>query len=414
VLRSVHRIAGRTRATMLVAALLSGATLPAVGLGEDSAAALPNPNCITVIGLTTCTFHYTGTALSWPVPAGITQLTVVADGASGASAVSTFFTGGGTGGKGGEYRATLTRIPSGTTLSVFPGGMGTGITGGRNVGPGSGGRSSTDTVINSDSGGGGGGATTIALSPFSVGNVLVAAGGGGGAGAENQTPDDPANGGNGGGSGHVNGVAGFPATASGRGFGGTPTTGGGNGGNSGCTDPAFDGAQLNGGNSNSVACTFVGGGGGSGYFGGGGSSISAGAGGGSAFPATLTTVHGIHIFPDTTDHAANSGNGRVMISYRRVPTHITPDIFFNFRQTFTVAGTLDSLGRPVAGRSLSFSTGFTRLCTAITNSHGVASCVLSYAKSIAIRQNAGHFTVFFPGTAGYLPSIASGQAIISP
>lgn len=411
--RSVHRILGRTRTTALTAALLSGAALPAAGLWAGSATALPNPNCVTVAGLTTCTFSYTGTALSWPVPAGISHVTVVADGASGASAVSTFFTGGGAGGQGGEYRATLTGIPSGTTLSVFPGGTGNGIAGGANAGPGSGGRSSTDTVINSNSGGGGGGATTIALSPFSVGSVLVAAGGGGGAGAENQTLG-PANGGSGGGSGHVNGMAGFPAAASGRGIGGTPTAGGANGGNSGCTDSAVNGAQLKGGNSNSVACAFVGGGGGSGYFGGGGSSIGAGAGGGSAFPATRATVGGIHIFPDATDHATHSGNGRVMISYRRVPTHITPDAFFNFQQTFTVAGTLHSLGRPVTGRPLSFSTGRTHLCTAITNNHGVASCVLSYAKSIAIRQNSGRYTVGFAGTPGYLPSIAFGQAIIFP
>ena len=101
-----------------------------------------------------------------------------------------------------------------------------------------------------------------------------------------------------------------------------------------------------------------------------------------------------------------------MISYRRVPTHITPDIFVNFEQTFTVTGTLDSLGRPAAGLPLNFSTGRTHLCTAITNSHGVASCVLSYAKSVAIRHNAGRYTVSFSGTPGYRPSIAFGQAII--
>jgi hypothetical protein len=399
---------------VLGAALLSGAALPAAGLWAGSASALPNPNCVTVAGLSTCTFSYTGGAIGWPVPAGITRVTVVADGASGASAVSTFFSGGGTGGKGGEYRATLTGIPSGTTLSVFPGGMGTGITGGVNAGPGHGGNSSTDTVVHHDSGGGGGGATTVAISPFTVGHVLVAAGGGGGAGAENTSASDPANGGNGGGSGHVNGVGGFPAAASGRGLGGTTTAGGGGGGNSGCTDPAVNGAQLDGGNSNRVDCTFVGGGGGSGYFGGGGSSIGAGAGGGSGFPATPAIVAGIHIFPDVTDHATHSGNGRVTISYRRIPTHITPDIFFNFQQTFTVVGALDSFFGPVAGQPLSFSTGFTHLCTAITNNHGVASCVLSYAKSVAIRQNSGRYTISFAGSPGYLPSIAFGQAIIFP
>ena len=242
----------------------------------------------------------------------------------------------------------------------------------------------------------------------------MAAGGGGGAGAENTSAGSPADGGTGGGSGHVNGVNGLPATAIGRGLRGTPTAGGDNGGNSGCTDSAVNGSQLNGGNSDSVDCTFVGGGGGSGYFGGGGSSIGAGAGGGSAFPATAATVDGIHILPDVTDHATRSGNGRLTISYRRRPTHITPDIFFNYRQTFTVVGTLDSIFRPVAGQPLSFSTGFTHLCTAVTNNHGVASCVLSYAKSVAIRQNSGRYRVRFAGSPGYMPSIAFGQAIIFP
>ena len=131
--KSVHRIFGRTRATVLGAALLSGAALPAAGLWAGSASALPNPNCVTTGITVTCTFSYTGSAISWPVPAGITHVTVTADGASGASATSSFINGGGFGGRGGEYRATLTGIAGGTTLSVFPGGAGSGVTGGTNA-----------------------------------------------------------------------------------------------------------------------------------------------------------------------------------------------------------------------------------------------------------------------------------------
>src|ERR1019366_6073706 len=115
--------------------------------------------------VTTCTFAYTGGSTNFQVPVGITALNVVADGGAGANAVSSYP--GGTRGHGGEYKATLTGVTPGSVLSIFPGGNG-----------------STDPNGTS---GGGGGASTIALSPFSVGNVLVAAGGGGGAGAENLT-----------------------------------------------------------------------------------------------------------------------------------------------------------------------------------------------------------------------------------
>ena len=408
--KSVHRIFGRTRATVLGAALLSGAALPAAGLWAGSASALPNPNCVTTGITVTCTFSYTGSAISWPVPAGITHVTVTADGASGASATSSFINGGGFGGRGGEYRATLTGIAGGTTLSVFPGGAGSGVTGGTNA-AGHGGNGHTDPFGNS---GGGGGASTIAVSPFTVGHLLAVAGGGGGAGAENQSAIVHSDGGTGGGSSGVNGSDGHPVAASGRGHGGTTVAGGANGGNSGCTVSATDGSQLAGGASNSGVCAFAGGGGGSGYFGGGGSSVGAGAGGGSAFPAGLATVAGIHVFPDTTDHATHLGNGVVTISYRKVPTHLTAYIAFNIFQTFTVSGRLDSPAGPVAHQPLIFTTGHTFLCVTFTNSHGIGSCVLSYAKSVAIRQNAGRFTVTFPGSAGYLGSIALGQGIIHP
>ena len=52
---------------------------------------------------------------------------------------------------------------------------------------------------------------------------------------------------------------------------------------------------------------------------------------------------------------------------------------------------------------------------ATTNRHGVASCVLSYAASVAIRQNSGRYTVSFRGDKGdYLPSSADGLATIHP
>jgi hypothetical protein len=98
------------------------------------------------------------------------------------------------------------------------------------------------------------------------------------------------------------------------------------------------------------------------------------------------------------------------------PTYIRPSIYFNILQTFTVTGTLYSFRGPVPGEQLFFSTGRIPLCKpATTNKHGVARCVLSYAASVAIRQNSGRYTVSFRGDKDdYLPSSATGQAIIHP
>ncbi len=412
---SVHRIFGRTRATMLGVALLSGAALPAAGLWAGSASALPNPNCVTTGITVTCTFSYTGAATTWPVPAGITHLTLVAAGGSGANAKSTWTYGGGTGGRGGEYRAALTGIPVGTVLSIFPGGAGNGTTGGKDA-AGGGGNGTTDLtpLLNVDKSGGGGGATSVSITSYSLSHLLVMAGGGGGAGAENQSAILLSNGGSGGGSGGVNGADGIPSTPGTYGRGGVSSPGGLNGGFLGCTTSAVSGSQVAGGNSNSGICVFAGGGGGSGYWGGGGSASGAGAGGGSAFPAGVNTVSGITVTPDTTEHATHTGNGTVTITYQKVPTHIRPNIFFNYHQTFTVTGTLDSFGGPVAHQPVIVSTGYQYLDTCFTDSHGVAECVLTYAESVAIRQNAGRYTVSFPGSSGYLPSSANGQAIIHP
>ena len=280
-------------------------------------------------------------------------------------------------GKGGDYAATLTRIPAGTTLSVFPGGAGSGRAGGRDAG-GGGGSGADDSDGNS---GGGGGATTIAVSPYSVGNLLVVAGGGGGGGAEN-----------------ISGKA----------------DGGAGGGFIGCTGRATSGTQLKGGNSNGGVCVLgAGGGGGSGYFGGGGAARGAGGGGGSAFPRSLSSIHGIFVEPDIFYRQPHTGPGDVTISYRqRFPTHLTPDLVFNFQQTVTVYGTLDSDGTPVPAQMLTFSTGGMTLCTATTDARGIASCVLTYAQAIQIGEDSGRYTITFAGTRQYDPSTVTGQSDI--
>lgn len=98
----------------------------------------------------------------------------------------------------------------------------------------------------------------------------------------------------------------------------------------------------------------------------------------------------------------------------RAPTNLTAHISFNIGQTFTVSAVLSSFSHPVPFQPVLFRTGPITLCLTLTNIHGVASCNLSYAKSVAIRQNAGRFTATYFGNGNYRPSIAFGQGIIRP
>ncbi|MGB6952527.1 MAG: hypothetical protein WBE15_11330, partial [Candidatus Cybelea sp.] len=76
------------------------------------------PNAMPVAhALTKQRFPFTGYEQSFTVPTGVTQLTVVASGASGPSSKYS------TGGRGGKIRATIPVTP-GETLAVFVGGEG--------------------------------------------------------------------------------------------------------------------------------------------------------------------------------------------------------------------------------------------------------------------------------------------------
>lgn len=131
----------------------------------------------------------------------------------------------------------------------------------------------------------------------------------------------------------------------------------------------------------------------------------------STLPAGLDSIRATYS-GDT--HWAGSFSSSLTQVVLKAPTHLTADITFNFLQTFTVHGTLDSFGHPVAFQLLRFSVGPFTLCHALTNFHGTASCVLSYAQSLLIRQNAGRFLVTYGGSGNYLPSFAFGQGIILP
>jgi hypothetical protein len=407
---SGRRHAARNRLAVLGVAVATGAGLPAIGLMAGPANALPNPNC-TGFPTVTCTFA-AGSAATWAVPLGVTRAMVTADGASGANSVSSFVIGGGAGGAGGEYNATLTNIPAGTSLSIYPGNAASGDTGGDNADGGTGGNSSADTQ--SDTGGGGGGATTVAVSPFSVGNLLVVAGGGGGGGAENQAANTPANGGIGGGSSTPNGTNGGTGTGSDtNGLGGT-TSGAGNGApaGNGCPNGPDNGGRLLGGDGSSGSgCPWAGGGGGSGYNGGGGGGTGGGGGGGSAYPASATTVDGIHVTP-RADSSTNTGNGSVTITYS-ITAHRTHLRVWSGKSGHVVtlyAQLTGDHGYPIGGAPITFRVFNVTLCSNVaTNAGGVASCSLTSRQLLLLQISGGDFSASFAGATGVPAAHATGE-----
>jgi hypothetical protein len=405
-IRARGRVLVRPRLAFLVVAAAAGAALPAAGIAAGPAGATPNPSC-TGFPAVVCVFSATGSAITWPIPAGVTSLTVTAAGGQGANASSTFVTGGGSGGLGGIYQATLTGIPSGTSLSVFPGSAGNGASGGVNA-SGNGGNSSTDT--HSNTGGGGGGATTVAISPFSVASILVAAGGGGGGSAENQASNTPGNGGVGGGSGTPSGTDGDLGSP--RGHGGTTTAGGAGGANA-CATAPHDGTQLNGGNGQTGSgCGYAGGGGGSGYFGGGGGGTGGGGGGGSAFPAATTTVSGITVTP-IADSSHNSGDGSVTIAYTATVERTRLRVWGEHTgDTITLHAHLTGDGQALQSQPVKFGRLFATLCSSVlTNSSGYATCPLSESQTDLVQFWFGYINARYAGIQGLVPP-AFAQAFV--
>jgi hypothetical protein len=416
-----HRYRGlvRSRLALLAAATAAGASLPVLGLAAVPAMAFATPSC-TGFPTVTCTFIADAVdgGYRWPVPAGVTTVSVVADGASGADGTGDgLATGHGDGGKGGEFRATLSSIPAGTSLDIYPGETANEFAGGFNADGGSGGNGSADiTPVTGppfDTSGGGGGATTVAVSPFSVGSVLVAAGGGGGGSAENEDTADPGNGGNGGGSSSTSGTDAGPS-GSPRGLGATsvaPGNGGANGGN-GCIDGPDTGGPLSGGiGQQGVSCKYAGGGGGSGYFGGGGGGTGGGGGGGSAFPATAVTIDSVHVAPQS-DTSLNSGNGSVSITYT-VVVHRTRLRVWGHRSghNLTLFAQLTGDGHPLPGASIRFGTINRTLCSGeITNSSGIATCALTSRQRALVAFWFGYIDASYAGTAGVPAAFAQGYA----
>ncbi|HMP26317.1 MAG TPA: hypothetical protein PKC76_19470, partial [Saprospiraceae bacterium] len=232
-------------------------------------------------------FAFTGNVQNFVVPAGVTSITITANGADGGRGVNVF-----RGGGGGAVTATFSVSP-GDNLRIIVGERG-----------GSG----------EDGGGGGGGTAVINCgnpANCATGTILVVAGGGGGAssnvsGGNASTTAGSGNGGTasanaGGGGGGINGNG---QNSTGGGFGGgqavrTAISSGGNG-------AGFGGAGGRG---------FGGGGGAGGGIGGGGGGYSGGnsGGGGTNFVAMGAT--NVSNNPGVINFNADPANGQARIAY---------------------------------------------------------------------------------------------------
>ncbi|MDE2098569.1 MAG: hypothetical protein KGL39_15045 [Patescibacteria group bacterium] len=231
---------------------------------------------------------YTGATSSWTVPAGVTSLTINAEGAVGGAGNTT------TGGSGGSATGTITVTP-GTTYYYCVGGSG-GVGGSAGYCGGGGGTSSN--------GSGGGMSWFGTQSSFSTSTVIIVGGGGGGGGGPTT--------GNGGGGGGTTGVTGTNGSDTTGGGGGTQSAGGAAGTGSSSPSPTA-GSVGQGGNGGGSSGGRYGGGGGGGYFGGGGGGGSsggfgAGGGGGSSYVSPSMTA-------TSTTSSTNNSTGTIKITY---------------------------------------------------------------------------------------------------
>jgi hypothetical protein len=273
-------------------------------------------------------FDYTGKPQSFTVPAGVTEITVVAQGAGCPSYGSRGTRPSWVGSNGGLLKATIPVTP-GETLGIYVGGAGVaGTNGGGGTGGFNGGASGGAGPYGgnySDGGEGGGGASDVREGSDRLKDrVLVAAGGGGGGVAEGFYGA-----GEGGDGGGLAGSAGSGGSSSGGysgkgGEGGTQTAGGSGGpgasgshngapgrkGKRGAGGAAGAGTKYTGGG---------GGGGGGGYYGGGGggagSRATSGVGGGGGGGGGSSYVEATATHVKTADGGATNGNGRIVISW---------------------------------------------------------------------------------------------------
>jgi hypothetical protein len=75
-----------------------------------------------------------------------------------------------------------------------------------------------------------------------------------------------------------------------------------------------------------------------------------------------------------------------------------------------VQAKLTSDGSPLAGQTVSFTDGSTALCSASTNSKGIARCTITGQNQSLLNRN-NHYTATFAATSGYTGSTSTVPAI---
>ncbi|NBY39818.1 MAG: hypothetical protein EBQ66_02655, partial [Flavobacteriia bacterium] len=231
------------------------------------------------------TFNYTGAQQTWTVPAGVTSITVDAQGAQGSN--SSY----GTGGNGGRVQTTLSVTP-GATVYINVGQAGTISAGGWNGG---------GAPYACSCAGGGGGASDLRIGGTALTDRKIVAGGGGGAGyCWNYCSGD-----HGGAGGNLTGGVGLSGgmnIATYGGQGGTQAAGG-----AGATQGGAAGTLGTGGGNGYYA-----GGGGGGYYGGGAGYGGGGGGGGSSYTDAIAAS------AVTLTQGYKTGNGLVTITWSSI------------------------------------------------------------------------------------------------
>jgi len=119
---------------------------------------------------------------------------------------------------------------------------------------------------------------------------------------------------------------------------------------------------------------------------------------------------------DTNNNSVTSGTAAEPVTITSVTTSLTaaPQVLLpGFRGVGlgVLSATLTGAGKPLSGQTITFSVAGHRLCSAQTNSSGVARCTISPSAEVVVLFY-NQYTATSTATSSYLGSTASTKAII--
>jgi YVTN family beta-propeller protein len=110
-------------------------------------------------------------------------------------------------------------------------------------------------------------------------------------------------------------------------------------------------------------------------------------------------------YPGDASYA--SSTGLLTQTVTQAPTALTARIRLSRPLALTLTATLAASGRPLSAQPVSFSTGYTPLCTSHTSTLGVATCVLTGPQAVAAERDHDPIGARYPGSTSYRPSSAT-------